>query len=156
MPASTALFAPNANSYRRFDPEWYAPVTLGWAHNNRFMAVRTPPGEGAARRFEHRAAGSDASPHLVVAAVLAAALKGMEDGILPPEPYGVMAKPDHTAPRVPERWYTALAAFKESEELYSRLGPEFCEMYHAVRALEEREGHKQVPLADYETYLRLL
>jgi len=73
---SVAFCAPNFNSYRRhLGP--FVPTTRDWGHNNRSVAFRVPAAHGSGRRIEHRLAGADASPHIVVAAILAAALHGM-------------------------------------------------------------------------------
>jgi glutamine synthetase len=61
MPATTLLFAPHLNSYRRLRPGSYAPTAASWGYDNRTAAVRVPFGAGADRRFEHRVAGADAN-----------------------------------------------------------------------------------------------
>jgi glutamine synthetase len=68
---SIALFAPHFNSHRRFYGP-FVPRTTSWGHNNRSVAFRVPVAPPSARRIEHRVAGADSSPHLVMAAVLAA------------------------------------------------------------------------------------
>ena len=75
MAESMLVFAPNANSYRRLRPLTYAPTAPTWGWNNRTVALRIPPGGPSARRIEHRVAGSDANPYLVLAAMLAGVLR---------------------------------------------------------------------------------
>jgi len=82
---SLSLFAPNFNSFRRFLGP-YVPNTAAWGHNNRSVAFRIPAAGGADMRIEHRVAGADASPHLVVAGVLAAVLHGITHGLEPSTP----------------------------------------------------------------------
>jgi glutamine synthetase len=77
---SLALCAPSFNSHRRYLGP-FVPTSREWGHNNRSVAFRVPAARGAGRRIEHRVAGADASPHLVVAAVLAAALHGIVKGL---------------------------------------------------------------------------
>ena len=77
MAESMLLCAPNANSYRRLRPLSYAPLAATWGHDNRTVALRVPSGPAAARRIEHRLAGADASPYLVLAAVLAGIHHGL-------------------------------------------------------------------------------
>lgn len=67
---SIALFAPHFNAHRRFNGP-FVPRTTAWGHNNRSVAFRVPVSSPSARRIEHRIAGADSSPHLVLAAVLA-------------------------------------------------------------------------------------
>ena len=55
----------------------YAPLAATWGHDNRTVALRVPSGPPEARRIEHRVAGADASPYLVLAAVLAGIHHGL-------------------------------------------------------------------------------
>ncbi|HEX5693315.1 MAG TPA: glutamine synthetase family protein, partial [Arenimonas sp.] len=68
------LFAPHANSYRRFVANAFVPLNDSWGFNNRTVAMRVPHGEPVNTRIEHRIAGADANPYLVAAAVLAGML----------------------------------------------------------------------------------
>ena len=70
MAEATAIFAPNANSYRRLRPEMFAPVEPNWGSNHRNVAIRIPVSDEKNLRFEHRTSGADANPYLVSAAIL--------------------------------------------------------------------------------------
>ena len=83
MADGMAIFAPNANSYRRFQRESYVPMQPSWGVNNRGVAVRIPHSDAANRRLEHRVAGADANPYLVMAYVLAGMLHGLEQQLQP-------------------------------------------------------------------------
>ena len=83
---STLVFAPHASSYDRFVDGAHAPTAAAWGYENRTVAIRIPGGDARARRFEHRVAGGDTNPYLLIAAVLGAALAGIEDGLTPPAP----------------------------------------------------------------------
>src|SRR3546814_10432948 len=72
-----AIFAPNANSYRRFKANSYAPQAAVWGVNNRTVSLRVPAGLPHTRHVEHRVAGADANPYLTLAAVLASAHYGI-------------------------------------------------------------------------------
>ncbi|MEM1038240.1 MAG: glutamine synthetase family protein [Pseudomonadota bacterium] len=85
MPASTLFFAPHLQSYARFVDNAHAPTAASWGYDNRTVALRVPAGPPKARRLEHRVAGGDANPYLLYAAVLGAALMGLEDGLDPPD-----------------------------------------------------------------------
>ena len=78
-----AIWAPHANSYRRFRVQSYAPVAPTWGINNRTVSLRVPAGAPASRHVEHRVAGADANPYLVAAVVLAGMLEGIERGLDP-------------------------------------------------------------------------
>src|ERR1700741_5394521 len=85
MADGMAVFAPNANSYRRLKPEAYVPLNATWGYNNRGVAVRVPVSGPDDRRLEHRVSGADANPYLVMALVLAGMLHGIEKKLAGPE-----------------------------------------------------------------------
>jgi glutamine synthetase len=120
-PASTLLFAPHANSYDRLVPHAHAPTGLAWAYENRTAAVRIPSGAPAARRIEHRISGGDVNPYLLLAAILGAALGGIEDGREPPPPIEGNAYA-LDLPRIPGSWSDAVDRF-EADPWTPRLLP---------------------------------
>ncbi|MDO2949642.1 glutamine synthetase family protein [Aeromonas simiae] len=132
LPASIALLAPNVNSYRRFQPGMYVPLHASWGHNNRTVALRIPCGDRQDRRIEHRVAGADANPYLVVAAILAALQHGLEHRLQPPPPVvgnGLIVEGDS----FPFRMSDALAEFEQCDVLKHYLGEEFCHIYHVCK-----------------------
>jgi glutamine synthetase len=114
MNDSTLLFAPHWNSYDRLVPEAHAPTGIAWAYENRTAAIRVPSGDPSARRIEHRVAGGDVNPYLTLAAILGAALTGIEDGIAPPAPINGNAYTQRL-PRIPTKWADAISAFETSK-----------------------------------------
>lgn len=121
MPASTLVFAPHFNSYRRMENESHAPTRVSWGYENRTTAVRIPGGNPAARRIEHRLSGGDVNPYLMLAATLGAALIGIEDKLDAGPPvtgnaYGT------DAPKIPTKWKDAIDLF-EQDALISRIFP---------------------------------
>ena len=86
MPESQAIFAPSLNAFRRFGPGQFVPLNRFWGYNNRAVAFRVPTGPSAARRIEHRIAGADANPYLVLAAILAGIHHGIATSADPGEP----------------------------------------------------------------------
>ena len=86
MPDSQAIFAPSVNAFRRFGPGQFVPLNRFWGYNNRAVAFRVPAGPSAARRIEHRIAGADANPYLVLAAILAGLHHGIATSADPGEP----------------------------------------------------------------------
>ena len=113
MRDSTLIFAPHGNSYARLVPGAHAPTGIGWAYENRTAAIRIPAGAPAARRIEHRVAGGDTNPYLILAVILGAALTGIEDRREPPEPVkgNAYAKGLET---LPDDWATAIDLFEKS------------------------------------------
>src|SRR5919204_603895 len=81
----TLLYAPNINSYKRFQPGSFAPTAVAWGPDNRTCALRVV-GHGRSLRFENRLPGGDVNPHLAVAGLVAAGLYGIEQQLELPEP----------------------------------------------------------------------
>lgn len=79
----------HVNSYKRLWGGDEAPSYVCWGHNNRSALVRVPmhkPGKAQSVRVEYRGIDSSANPYLAFAVILAAGLKGIEEGYeLPPE-----------------------------------------------------------------------
>ncbi|MFO1076021.1 MAG: glutamine synthetase family protein [Geminicoccaceae bacterium] len=152
MPEAMLVFAPNANSYRRLRPLTYAPTAPTWGWNNRTVALRIPAGGPAARRIEHRVAGSDANPYLVLAAMLAGVLEGLERGEPADEPVvgNAYARSDAVLPLT---WEDALTAFRAAEWLPRWFGERFCKLFAAVRQGERDRFHARITPTEYEWYL---
>ena len=72
------LFAPNINSYKRYQPGSFAPTALRWGVDNRTCALRIA-GHGQGMRVENRVPGGDVNPYLAIAALVAGALHGLEN-----------------------------------------------------------------------------
>ncbi len=155
LPESLAIFAPNANSYRRFRPGFFVPIAPNWGPNHRQVALRIPCSDDANVRLEHRVAGADCNPYLAMAAILAAAHAGITRHIEPPamiregEPVSLPTGPS-------PRWETALAAFDAGTLWPDYFGAEFCRVYSAARHFEAAAYHAEVPGLDYEWYLGAL
>ena len=155
MPDSMAIFAPNANSYQRLDPDTFAPTQADWGHDHRGVALRLPRASAENTRIEHRMAGADACPYLVVAAILCAIQNGIERQMSAPTPTtGATVSPD--ALPLPHRWISALNRFSNAEDLQHALGTEFSRLYHQVKVDEEEAWHRQLNQYDHLQYLRTL
>ena len=132
MPASMALLAPNVNSYRRFQPGMYVPTQASWGHNNRTVALRIPCGDRDSHRVEYRVAGADANPYLVMAAILAGILHGLDNDLPLQEEVEGNGLEQEGVP-FPIRQSDALWEFAENESLRALLGARFCHVYHACK-----------------------
>ena len=152
MAEAMLILAPNANSYRRLRPRTYAPISPTWGTNNRTVALRIPPGAASARRIEHRVAGADANPYLVLAIVLAGILHGLEHR-LDPGPETIGNAYDQPAEPLPLTWESAIAAFKAGTTLRSYLGNRLCALYAACREGERDRFHGVITPTEYAWYL---
>jgi glutamine synthetase len=152
MEESMLLFAPNLNSYRRFQRGTHAPLAPSWGYENRTVAVRVPADVPEATRIEHRVAGADANPYLVVGAVLAGMLHGIENALEPPKALEGNAY-DQLPPSLPRYWPDALARFAESAFISEYFGKEFRSVYSILKQQEIDEFDRHVTPLEYEACL---
>lgn len=83
LPDTMPIFAPSDDSYQRFAEGSNAPLTISWGANNRTVALRLPDSAHDNKRIEHRVAGADADPVLVMKAMLAAIHYGIKNKCAP-------------------------------------------------------------------------
>ncbi|NQV68299.1 MAG: glutamine synthetase, partial [Rhodobacteraceae bacterium] len=114
MRDSALILAPHENSFERLVPGKHAPTAISWGYENRTAAIRVPAGNPSARRIEHRVAGADVNPYLMLATILGAALIGIEDGLEPPSPITGNAYAMDDLPQIPSTWEDAIEAFETS------------------------------------------
>ncbi len=153
MREGMGIFAPNANSYRRFRLNSFVPNCPAWGVNNRSTALRIPAGDPSATRIEHRVAGADANPYLLVATVLAGMHYGIVNRLDPgPETKG-NAYTQHK-PSLPNVWIQAIELFENGRVIPDYLGREFCRVYCATKRAEYNEFNYHVSPLEYQWYLR--
>jgi len=123
----TLLYAPNVNSYKRFQPGSFAPTSTAWGHDNRTCSLRVV-GHGAGLRLENRLPGGDVNPYLALAGMLASGLRGIELE-LPLEPAfaGNAYASDH--PKVPASLHAARELFAGSPVAREMLGDAVVDHY---------------------------
>ena len=153
MGDSMLLLAPHRNSYRRLQRGVHGPLVPTWGYENRYVAMRIPNGEGAARRIEHRIAGADANPYLSLAVILAGILHGLERRQEPEPP--TRAGPGKPKARLPGNWETALDVFEQSEFIRDALGAEFQRAVVEIKRVEQEQFLAQVSPLEYDSYLVL-
>jgi len=154
MPDAMAIFAPNANSYRRLQPDSFVPLSPTWGYNHRSVALRIPVCDSKNMRVEQRVAGADANPYLVMAALLAGIHHGISNKCEPTEMIAERTMLGEQEITLPIRWEAALDRFKNSEVLPEYLGQEFCQLFELSRRSECDQFHAQISNLDYEWYLR--
>ena len=153
MSESMLVFAPHANSWRRFVGQSYAPVSPSWGVNNRSVALRIPAGDIKARRIEHRPAGVDANPYLVAATVLAGIRHGLTNRIDPgPETTG-NGYNGAEAGDMPVDWRGAIEAARASDFLRDALGEDMHRTFVAIKAAEYTRVARTISEVDFDLYL---
>ncbi|MEV0392246.1 glutamine synthetase family protein [Polymorphospora rubra] len=144
----TLAFAPNVNSYKRYAVGSFAPTAIAWGEDNRTCAVRVL-GSGAGRRFENRVAGADVNPYLLVAAVVAAGLHGVDHDLpLPAAETSNAYLADHE--RLPADLGTAIGLFRSSGVAAEAFGAEV--VAHYVRAAEVELADFSRAVTDWERF----
>ena len=152
IPDCALIFAPHGNSYDRLVPESHAPTGICWAYDNRTASVRVPGGSPNARRIEHRVAGGDVNPYLFLAAVLGAALIGIEDNLTPPPPISGNAY-DQDLAQIPDTWEGAIDQF-ETSQIARRIFPEILVKNLVMTKRQELHYFKELSLEQQlELYL---
>jgi glutamine synthetase len=152
MPDSLAFFAPSVNAFRRFGPMQFVPLNRYWGYNNRAVAFRVPAGPASARRIEHRVAGADANPHLVLAAILAGLHHGIATKADPGKPrQGSVADDGDSSLRFDLA--AAIGMLEQSELLGRYIDPAYLKAYAAVKRNERASFLDFIAGREYDWYL---
>ena len=151
---SFAIFAPNANSYRRFRAGSFAPVAASWGMDNRTTSFRITAGPDESRHIEHRIAGADANPYLALAALLAGVHHGLTHRIDPGPPViGDGYAAAEAQPALPGDWFAAVRALEAGRILPEYLGASTIAMFASVKRTEQERYMAVVPALDYDWVL---
>ena len=147
-----AIFCPNANSYRRFQTNSYAPLAKSWGVNNRTVSFRVPGGPANSRHVEHRICGADANPYLAAAAILAGIHHGIQKQIDPGEEI-IGNGYEQSRETLPTDWLTALRTLEQSAWAKEALGEDFLKIFLAIKWEEFRQFVGEVGEQDWRWYL---
>jgi glutamine synthetase len=153
MAESMLIFAPNANSYRRFRRNSYAPVSASWGINNRTVSLRIPAGAANTCHIEHRPSGADANPYLVMAAIMAGMHYGITEKSDPGNPV-IGNGYERRAKYIPGNWFDAIDAFWRASILKDYFGKPFVDAYCTVKEVEADRFYAEPTIRDFEWYLR--
>ena len=152
MAQSMAIFSPNISAFRRYGPNIFVPQSGCWGYNNRSVAIRVPPGPEDARRLEHRVAGAEANPYLVVAAILA----GLHHGLMAKADPGPPTKGNAAtlaAPDLPQNFWAALEAMAAGKILPEYFPGNYCALYIDAKRRELEKFLKIISPQEYAWYL---
>ena len=152
MRESQLIFAPFANSYRRFQPGSFAPVDVDWGCGNRGTAIRIPEMNGAGARVEHRVAGADANPYFLLLAILGGMLLGLEETLDPGPETTPTSRPEN-CDRLTHDFLTAVEDFARSDFIGDIFGKQYQKLYADTKRKEAITYLRTVSDFDYKTYL---
>ncbi|ADZ71945.1 glutamine synthetase family protein [Polymorphum gilvum] len=152
MPESLLLYISTFNGFRRMQPGSYAPTSICWGHDNRSVALRVPASRAEASRIEHRIAGADANPYLVLTGVLAGMLEGLEAGREPPPPVEGNAY-EKTHKRLTPWMDEAIDAFEESSRMKEAVGAHMHKVLTDIKREELNAFGREISSLERQTYL---
>ncbi|CDZ48221.1 glutamine synthetase family protein [Neorhizobium galegae] len=147
------IFAPFANSYRRFQPGSFAPVDLDWGYGHRGTAVRVPDAQGPAARIEHRVAGADVNPYLLLTAILGGMLLGLDETLDPGPATEPGKEPPAGTKKLTHDFLTAVEEFSASPFIADVFGARYQKLYGDTKRKEAVTYLRTVSDFDYQTYL---
>ncbi|AKU96907.1 glutamine synthetase family protein [Labilithrix luteola] len=144
MPELTALYSPTINSYKRYVPGVWAPLTASWGIENRTCAIRAIPGGPSSTRLEYRQTAADINPYIAMATCLAAGLYGIDEKLEPPAPASGDASSRTDLAPLPRTLKDATALLAKSERAHKILGEAFVDHYVRTRDWEVRQHERFV------------
>jgi glutamine synthetase len=151
----TALISPTINSYKRYVPGLWAPLSPSWGIDNRTCALRViDPHSPSAARVECRQAAADINPYIAMAACLGAGLWGIEHDLDPGEPS--VGDAGIGAERLPTTLKEAAALLSQSAAAAQILGAEFVDHYVRTRTWEVAEFERAVTDWEARRYFEMV
>ena len=141
------MYAPTVNSYKRYQPESWAPTALAWSVDNRTCGYRIV-GHGASFRLESRIPGADANPYLAFAATIAAGLHGIEHGLDPGPRFNGNAYAATDVARVPDSIVDAIEALAASKVAADAFGVDVHD--HLLNTARQEWAHFNRAVTDWE------
>jgi glutamine synthetase len=157
MPELTALYSPTVNSYKRYVPGVWAPLTASWGIENRTCAIRAISGGPSSTRLEYRQTAADMNPYVAIATCLASGLWGIARGALPPPPgAGDASKESTQFAALPRTLREAGARLSQSVIAREILGEAFVDHYVRTRDWEVRQYERAVTEWELRRYFEAI
>jgi glutamine synthetase len=141
------MYAPYVNSYKRYQPDSWAPTAIVWGVDNRTCGFRLV-GRGPSLRVESRIPGADANPYLAFAATVAAGLHGIEHGFELAAPYEGNAYRATDVERIPWNIVEAIAALESSTLAAEAFGEDVHQ--HLVNTARQEWVRSNQTVTDWE------
>jgi len=151
------MFWPTVNSYKRLVDGFWAPVKPTWGLDNRTASFRVIAGSPKSTRLETRCPGADVNPYLAMAAVIAAGLHGVEQGLkLTTPPITGTNQGAENTPRAPRSLIRSTQNFKVSTIARDWFGDTFVDHFAATREWEHRQWQDAVTDWELKRYLEII
>jgi glutamine synthetase len=139
----TYFLAPYVNSYKRFVSGSFAPTNIVWSNDNRTAGFRMC-GHAKSLRVECRIGGADLNPYLAFAALIAAGLHGIENGLGLEAEFNGDAYAGEGIPSLPGNLRDALTALEKSDTIRAAFGDDVVEHYLHTGRWEQFEYERRV------------
>ncbi len=152
MPELTALYSPTVNSYKRYVPGVWAPLTASWGMENRTCAIRAIKGGASGTRLEYRQGAADMNPYIGIATSLAAGLRGIDKKLEAPPPSRGDSSATVGLATLPRTLREANAMLDASTAAREILGAEFVDHYVRTRDWETRQYERAVTEWELKRY----
>jgi glutamine synthetase len=153
LPASMPFLCPNVNSYKRFQPDSYVADSLTWGVDNRTVALRIPKSNKSATRIEHRVAGADANPYLVMSVIINSIHHGLMNRITPIKPFVGNVTKQKTI-LLPKRVSSGLVALEKDNVLTNMMFEKFTRLYLTAKAHELSKIEAHISDVELDWYLK--
>lgn len=140
----TWFYAPYVNSYKRFAKGTFAPTKTAWSVDNRTAGFRLCGANTKAVRFECRIPGSDMNPYLAQAALIAAGIKGLQEGLTLEKPVGGDVYDNENVPHIPTTLFEAIGTLRHSAMLREAMGDYVVDHYTRCASWEQEEFDRVV------------
>lgn len=150
----TAFLAPTVNCYKRYQPDSFAPIYIGWGYDNRTTYIRVPAERGSATRVEIRAASAATNSYLALGGILAAGLDGIKNKIMPPDVITTDLYHDKEKQKeiVPRSLFKSISLLEEDEWLKECAGDALIDAFVKLKRMEINQYKKYVTDWEWETY----
>ncbi|HEY3594965.1 MAG TPA: glutamine synthetase family protein [Polyangiaceae bacterium] len=158
MREMTGLISPTINSYKRYVPGVWAPLTASWGFENRTCALRViGAGEPSATRVEFRQAAADINPYVAMATCLGMGLYGIEHDLTPPaEARGDASLGGESRESLPRTLAEATELLAKSAAAREILGAPFVDHYLRTRDWEVRQYERAVTDWELRRYFEIV
>ncbi|KAF7631151.1 Gln-synt_C domain-containing protein [Meloidogyne graminicola] len=144
VPEGAYFFAPYINSYKRLQPNTFAPTKCCWAVDNRTSGFRLCKSKSEGINIELRIGGADLNPYLAFSTIIAAGISGIEEKLeLPPPAYGNIYN-EKEFPEFPNSLQKAMDLLRESKMFNKTFGENVIRHYSNAASVEITEFSKYV------------